>query len=189
VRRERPPSLPDWARRGRSGWRYNGSERPEFAVEPAPGQESVWDYPRPPKLATDSRSVAVRAGEVLLAETHAAFRICETAAPPTFYLPPDDVRMAYLEPVSGSSRCEWKGEAGYWDVVTPRQRLERAAWSYPDPFGDFEPIRGYLCFYPALLECFVDGQRVLAQPGRFYGGWVTPELVGPFKGEPGSEGW
>lgn len=189
MRRERPPSLPDWARRGRSGWRYNGSERPEFAVEPAPGQESVWDYPRPPKLAADSRSVAVRAGEVLLAETHEAFRICETAAPPTFYLPPDDVRMAYLEPVSGSSRCEWKGEAGYWDVVTPRQRLERAAWSYPDPFAEFEPIRGYLCFYPAFLECFVDGQRVLAQPGRFYGGWVTPELVGPFKGEPGSEGW
>jgi uncharacterized protein (DUF427 family) len=189
MRRERPPSLPDWARRGRSGWRWDGSERPAFAVEPAPGQESVWDYPRPPRLAADPRTVIVRAGKVLLAETRAAFRICETAAPPTFYLPPADVRMEHLLPAPGSSRCEWKGEAGYWDVATPGRRFERVAWSYPEPFAEFEAIRDYLSFYPGRLECYVDGRRVLAQPGRFYGGWVTPELVGPFKGEPGSEDW
>jgi uncharacterized protein (DUF427 family) len=131
----------------------------------------------------------VRAGAALIAETERAFRVCETAAPPTFYLPPEDVCMRHLEPASGSSRCEWKGEAGYWDVVTPGLRVERAAWSYPAPFAEFEAIRGHLSFYPGRLECYVDGRRVLAQPGRFYGGWVTPELVGPFKGEPGSEDW
>ena len=184
-----PPPLPDWAHRGRSGWRHTGAVRPDFAVEPAPGQESVWDYPRPPKLVADTRRVVVRAGAALIAETERAFRVCETAAPPTFYLPPEDVYMRQLEPASGSSRCEWKGEAGYWDVVTPERRFERVAWSYPEPFAEFEPIRDYLSFYPARLECFVAGQRVQPQPGRFYGGWITPELTGPFKGEPGSEGW
>lgn len=181
--------LPDWARRGRSGWLWTGVERPPFAARPGPGQESVWDYPRPPALVSDSRHVLVWCGDLLVADTREAFRVCETASPPAWYLPPRDVRTELLEPAPSASRCEWKGEARYWAVVTPGRRVERAAWSYSDPFADFEAVRGYLCFYPALLTCSVDGAPVVQQPGRFYGGWITPELVGPFKGEPGSEGW
>ena len=97
--------------------------------------------------------------------------------------------MNAIERAAGGSLCEWKGQAAYWTVTMPGQRLERVAWSYPEPFPGFEAIRDYFAFYPAQLACFVDGIRVRPQPGRFYGGWVTPELAGPFKGEPGSEMW
>lgn len=116
-------------------------------------------------------------------------RLLETASPPTFYVPPDDVRTASLKMATGASRCEWKGEASYWSVILPGQRLKAVAWSYDDPLPGYERIRGYFAFYPAALECSVDAVPVVAQPGRLYGGWVTPEIVGPFKGEPGSEGW
>jgi uncharacterized protein (DUF427 family) len=133
--------------------------------------------------------VTVRLGAFSIAETTRAVRVLETASPPTFYLPPEDVRTELLEPATGTSLCEWKGEAEYRDVVVGDRRIERAAWLYPEPFPEFETLRGHLSFYPAKLECFVGGHRVRPQPGRFYGGWVTPELVGPFKGEPGSGGW
>ena len=178
--------VPRWLADARSHWRNTGTARPDFAVEPGPGQESVWDYPRPPRLAPDEREVVVRAGEQEIARTRAGVRVLETASPPTFYLPPDDIRMDRLEPAPGSSFCEWKGEAGYWRL---RGADEPVGWSYEKPFPEFEAIRSWLSFYPALVECRVDGARVAPQPGRFYGGWVTPELVGPFKGEPGSEGW
>jgi uncharacterized protein (DUF427 family) len=181
--------FPDWARAARSGWRYHGQERPSFAAVPGPGQESVWDYPRPPRLAEDEREVVIRVGEVEIARTRRSLRVLETASPPTFYLPPEDVRMELLEPSPGRSLCEWKGEARYFSLVLPTRRIEQVGWSYPKPFPEFERIRGYLSVYPARVECFVDEARVQPQPGRFYGGWVTPELVGPFKGEPGSEGW
>ena len=181
--------LADWARAGRGGWRFTGAERPRFAQPPGAGQESVWDYPRPPRLAPDSRRVVVRAGDIVVVDTTRAVRVLETASPPTFYLPPDDIAMELLEPAPGASRCEWKGEARYWSVVTNDGRIDACGWSYPDPFPEFEPIRDYVSFYPARLACTVDGHVVEPQPGRFYGGWVTPELVGPFKGEPGSEGW
>jgi uncharacterized protein (DUF427 family) len=181
--------VPGWALRRRSAWRWVGAERPPFAAPPGPGQESVWDYPRPPRLAPDARSVEVRLDGILLAATTRAVRVLETAAPPTFYLPPGDVDAERLLAAAGSSRCEWKGEARYWDLVVAEERLPRAAWSYPMPLPGFEPIRDFLSFYPALLECLVDGVRAAPQPGRFYGGWVTPELVGPFKGAPGSESW
>ncbi|UCE85590.1 MAG: DUF427 domain-containing protein [Deltaproteobacteria bacterium] len=182
-------SIPEWARRGRSGWRYVGQERPPFAVAPAAGQESVWDYPRPPRVEPDAREVVVRVGATEIARTRRSVRVLETASPPTFYIPREDVRSELLEPSAGSSRCEWKGEARYWNVILPDQRLGRVAWSYPDPFPGFEAIRDHLSFYPARVECGVGSIRVEPQPGRFYGGWVTPEIVGPFKGEPGSEGW
>ena len=174
---------------GPGGWRWYGRERPSFAVAPGPGQESVWDYPRPPRVASDAREVVVRAGDVELARTSIALRVLETASPPTFYLPPEDVRTEHLERTGGTSWCEWKGAATYWDVVLDGRRLERVAWSYDDPTPPFAALRGHLGFYPAHLACFVGGVRVTPQPGRFYGGWVTPEIVGPIKGEPGSEGW
>ena len=182
-------SIPKWAREARSAWSYVGQKRPPFAVAPKCGQESVWDYPRPPRLENDSREVTVRVGDTVIARTRRAVRVLETASPPTFYLPFKDVRLEILEPGPASSRCEWKGEARYWTVVFTDQRFERVAWSYEDPFPGFGPIRGYLSFYPARFECYVGSVRVKAQPGHFYGGWVTPEVVGPFKGEPGSERW
>ena len=182
-------SIPDWARRGRAGWKHTGARRPDFAIEPAPGQESVWDYPRPPRLASDVREFVVRWDEVEVARTTKSLRVLETASPPTFYLPPDDVRTDLLEPATGGSRCEWKGETRYWSLVSGGRREESVAWSYPEPLPGFEALKDFLGFYPARLGCTVDGAVVAPQPGRFYGGWVTAELVGPFKGEPGTEGW
>jgi len=171
------------------GWRYYGQERPAFALEPGAGQESVWDYPRPPRIEQESREVIVRVGDVVLAQTHAACRVLETASPPTFYIPRADVKDEYLRPAGGSSRCEWKGTARYWTVSVPPVVLESVGWSYDDPHPEFESIRGWLSFYPARIECYVDGNRVTPQPGGFYGGWITPDVVGPFKGAPGSSGW
>jgi uncharacterized protein (DUF427 family) len=186
---DRMDSIPDWAKRGRAGWKNTGQHRPPFALEPAPGQESVWDYPRPPRLDPDDREVTVHLGTDLIARTHAAYRVLETAGPPTFYLPAADVEAEFLEVRAGRSRCEWKGEAGYWSIVTSDQRIDDAAWSYEEPFPEFEAIRGYISFYPALLCCRVEGIPVQPQPGGFYAGWITPEIVGPFKGEPGSQDW
>jgi uncharacterized protein (DUF427 family) len=181
--------LPSWAERGRAGWSNTGSVRPPFAETPGPGQESVWDYPRPPQIVEDDRLVEVKVGQVFVARTTNAVRILETASPPTFYLPPASVEPGVLESAQGDSRCEWKGTAAYWDVVAGGKRLPAVAWSYPDPFSEFEGLRDYVSFYPARIECFVAHERVAPQPGRFYGGWVTPDVVGPFKGEPGSDHW
>jgi uncharacterized protein (DUF427 family) len=148
----------------------------------------VWDYPRPPLLVADPREVIVRSGSVELARTRAALRVLETSHPPTFYLPRADVAMRYLTPAGGGSFCEWKGACSYFDV-DGEQHLPRAAWSYERPFDSASVLAGHLAFYAHHLECFVGGERVTPQPGGFYGGWITPELVGPFKGEPGTSGW
>ena len=124
----------------------------------------------------------------VIADTRSALRLLETSHPPSFYLPPADVDMRYLEAAGGGSRCEWKGSAAYWDVVVGERRLSRVAWSYPEPF-DYRELAAHFAFYATTLECFVDGERVRPQPGGFYGGWVTSELTGPFKGEPGTSGW
>lgn len=182
-------SVPAWAVLAQSRWPYRGDERPPFAAVPGPGQESVWDYPRPPSLEPVTREVVVRLGDYEIARTRRSVRLLETASPPTFYLPPEDVHVEWLEIETGVSVCEWKGEAGYWSVVVPDQRVNAAAWSYADPWPGYELIRGYFAFYPSRVACTVDSVPVTPQPGRFYGGWVTPELVGPFKGEPGSGGW
>jgi uncharacterized protein (DUF427 family) len=181
--------LPRWARERRQHWRYTGDERPDFAVAPGPGQESVWDYPRPPAVVRDLRPVRVLAEGQEIANTSRAVRVLETASPPTVYLPPQDVQGELLVPAPGLSRCEWKGEARYWTIALPGASIEGAAWSYPDPFPGFEPIRDWLAFYPGRLDCFVEDAPVTPQPGGLYGGWVTAELVGPWKGEPGSEAW
>ncbi len=175
--------LPKWAKRGRLHWEYYGQKRPSFAITPKKGEESVWDYPRPPGIIPDSREVLIRLGDTVIVETKQAIRILETASPPTFYLPPSDINFEFLIKSPGTSRCEWKGAATYWDVVTPSKKLEKVGWSYPEPFDEFREISGYLSFYPAHLDCFVDGERVRPQPGGFYGGWITKEIVGPVKGE------
>ena len=154
--------------------------------KPGPGQESVWDYPRPPALVASDRLVTVEHGGEVLAETRRAFRVLETSHPPTWYVAPDDARPGVLAPSKARSTfCEWKGAATYWDV----RGLEAAAWSYPHPTGDFVDLTGYLAFSPSRLQCFVDGQQVRPQEGGFYAGWITDDVVGPFKGAPGTWGW
>lgn len=170
-------------------WRYHGQQRPPFAVEPVPGQESVWDYPRPPRLVADKRHVVVRYRDELIADSSRTMRVLETASPPTFYIPPDDVRMELLVRGSGASLCEWKGVATYWSVQLPAALLKNVGWNYQAPRSEFADIADYISFYPARVECYVDDERVQPQPGEFYGGWVTHEVVGPVKGEAGSAGW
>lgn len=173
----------------RERWRYTGSERPSFATAPEHGQESVWDYSRPPRIERDTRAVVVKFGEVVIAETRRALRVLETAGAPTFYIPRQDVRTEYLVPSERHSWCEWKGRAAYWSLRVGETVLEDVAWSYPDPFPGYEALVDYYSFYPSRFTSTVDGERVRSQAGGFYGGWVTDELVGPIKGEPGSEDW
>jgi uncharacterized protein (DUF427 family) len=149
----------------------------------------VWDYPRPPRLERVKRRIRVVVAGLTIADSRDAWRVLETSHPPVYYLPPDAVRLDWLARSQGSSFCEWKGRAHYFDIVSPR-RIERAAWSYSEPFPAFAVIRDHLAFYAGKVdECWVDEERAIAQPGGFYGGWITRELVGPFKGEPGSSGW
>jgi uncharacterized protein (DUF427 family) len=173
----------------RDAWVHRGGERPDFARPPGEGQESVWDYPRPPALVGDVREVVVSLGGVEIARSRRSLRVLETASPPTFYLPPEDVRREFFKPATDSSFCEWKGQATYWDVDVRQAKEQRLAWSYPNPFRDAADLAGYFSFYPARADCWVDGEEVRAQVGGFYGGWVTDEIVGPFKGEPGTGGW
>jgi len=172
------------------GWHNTGRERPPFAIEPASGQESVWDYPRPPRIEQVADRVRIEFGGVVLADTVQALRVLETASPPTIYIPPQDIRMEFLESARGSSHCEWKGQASYWTVRVGDKVALRAGWSYPRPSSDFEAIRDRIAFYAGKMDaCFVGEMRVTPQAGDFYGGWVTPNIVGPFKGDPGTSGW
>ncbi|MGQ9888916.1 MAG: DUF427 domain-containing protein [Aggregatilineales bacterium] len=157
---------------------------------PGPGQESVWDYPRPPRVEPTSKLIRVVFNSVVIAETRRALRVLETSHPPVYYLPPADIRMEYLTPTGRSTYCEFKGAARYWTLRVGDRAAENVAWSYPDPAPGFEAIRDYLAFYAAPMDaCTVDGERVTPQPGGFYGGWITSDIVGPFKGEPGTLGW
>ena len=169
-------------------WLYTGNDRPPFAQIPGPEQESVWDYPRPPALVQCNSRVDVAVGPSLLATTRRAFRLLETASPPTFYLPPDSVDRDRLVQAPTSSFCEWKGAATYWSLAQDPDALV-IGWSYEVPTPPFTAITGYLSFFPRLLLCHVDGERVRPQPGYFYGGWITRNIVGPFKGGPGSGHW
>ena len=175
--------------RARALWRNRGQRRPEFADPTGPGQESVWDYPRPPRCVPDARRVRVLHGAITVVDSTRCVRVLETASPPTFYAPPEDTDRSLLIPGSGSSHCEWKGAARYWSLRIGDETLENVAWSYPDPYPEFSAIRDFLCFYPGRVECWVGDERVRPQPGGFYGGWITSEVVGPFKGEPGTGGW
>ena len=181
--------IPKALLRARERWKYTGAKRPDFATAPGPGEESVWDYRRPPRMERDSRLVAVRHADISIAETRRATRVLETASPPTFYVPREDVRVECLERSERRTICEWKGHAVYWSLRLGETSLEDVAWSYPEPFDGYESLVDYFSFYPARLDCTVDGERVRPQASGFYGGWVTGELVGPFKGEPGTEDW
>jgi uncharacterized protein (DUF427 family) len=164
--------------------------RPAGIALPGPGQESVWDYPRPPRVDPVVARVRVEFEGLTLADTTRALRVCETSSPPLYYVPRADILMAQLEPSTRTSFCEWNGPASYWSIRVGARYAKDGAWSYPEPDPGFESIRDYVAFYPRRMDaCWVGGHRVTPQPGFYYGGWVTPDLVGPFKGVPGSESW
>ena len=159
-------------------------------ILPRPGQESVWDYPRPPRLEPSDRRVRVVFGGVTIADSRRAIRALETSHPPVYYLPMEDIQMRYLSPSDRRSFCEWKGEAGYYTVSVGAKVARDSAWFYPNPAPPFVAIADHVAFYPGRMDaCYLDDKLVRAQPGDFYGGWITPEIVGPFKGEPGTGGW
>lgn len=147
--------------------------------------ERAADYPRPPALVVSHQHIQVKALGEWLVETHRSLRVLETFHPPTYYLPPEAVRWALLEPVPGRSFCEWKGVASYYSVVVGARRLERVAWSYANPTPAFASLAGWLAVYPGRMDgCWVDGEPVEPQAGGFYGGWITSGVQGPFKGDP-----
>lgn len=155
-----------------------------------PDQESVWDYPRPPALETVGQCVRIVLGDRTIVESNDALRILETSHPPTIYVPITDVTLDVLVEASHQSFCEWKGVASYYDVVVETCRVGRAAWTYPSPRPKYSQLAQHVSFYPSLMQaCYLDDELVTAQPGDFYGGWITSKIVGPFKGTPGTAGW
>ena len=159
-------------------------------TEPLAVQESVWDYPRPPRLEKASARLRVVFAGQTIADAASGYRVLETSHPPVYYIPPDDIAQQFLEPAPGGSWCEFKGHAKYWSIDVNGQRAENAAWGYPTPSAAFSAIAGHLAFYASRVdECWVDEERVQPQEGDFYGGWITSRIVGPFKGGAGTRGW
>ena len=151
--------------------------------------ESVWHYPRPPVLVPCERRVRVEFCGRMIADSTRSLRVLETASPPTVYVPRQDIVPDCLEPTTRHTLCEWKGAASYYDVVVAGRRAKDAAWWYPHPAADFSALSDHIAFYPGRVACYLDHERVRPQPGEFYGGWVTSDIAGPFKGEPGTLGW
>ncbi|GAA0716124.1 DUF427 domain-containing protein [Aquimarina litoralis] len=178
----------NWLDNARNHWKNRGDKKPPFAIEPKKGQRSVWDFPRPPIIEKVNKPVLVKDHDHIIADSKNALAVLETASPPTYYIPKSDVNISTLILMqTKTSFCEWKGKAIYYALRTnPYQPI---AWSYLKPFPEFEALKGYIAFYPQYLQCYVDGDLVKAQNSKFYAGWITPDLVGPFKGEPGTEGW
>lgn len=159
-------------------------------VDPGPGQESVWDYPRPPRVEPVQELIKVIFNGKTIAETTSAYRVLETSHPPTYYIPQVDINMQYLRPNQHRTVCEFKGAATYWDLIVDGQTSLQAGWSYPNANPAFHAIKDHISFYASRVsEAFVGSEKVLPQAGDFYGGWITSRVVGPFKGEPGTKGW
>jgi uncharacterized protein (DUF427 family) len=155
-----------------------------------PGQESVWDYPRPPRLEPFARRVRVEFNGVTVADSTRAWRLLETSHPPGYYIPAEDVRMEFFEANPRQSFCEFKGSAGYWDLRVGKLVARDVAWSYTAPSEAYAGLKDCLSFYAGRVDaCYVDDERVTPQAGQFYGGWITSDLAGPFKGGPGTGGW
>ncbi len=160
-------------------------------ITPKLGQESVWDYPRPPKIETTRKTLRVVHNDVVIAQTNRGFRILETSHPPTYYIPPQDVQLEYLQLVAHkTSFCEYKGAAGYYHLKLKDQLVHNVAWFYANPSPQYQALQNHLCFYASKVDaCYVDNEQVQAQEGDFYGGWITSQVVGPFKGGANTWGW
>ncbi|MCZ6711555.1 MAG: DUF427 domain-containing protein [Gammaproteobacteria bacterium] len=175
--------------RARDKWRYRGDERPVFAEASGSDEESVWDFPRPPRLESVVEALRVERGERVVAATRHGVRILETAGAPTYYFPPEDVDATLLLDLDDRSECEWKGLATNFCLSDEPRDMGLAGWRYDSTFAEFESIRGWFAFHPGVLSCFIADEQVRPQPGGYYGGWVTKRLRGPVKGGPGSEAW
>lgn len=159
-------------------------------IPPKPGQESVWDYPRPPRVEDTTKHIQIIFNGETIAETHRAKRGLETSHPPTYYIPIEDIKMEYLTKSAHKTYCEWRGLACYYSLTVGNRTVSNVAWYYEEIFPDYEQLKGYVAFYPRPMDgCYVDGEKVTPQPGDFYAGWITSDIVGPFKGEPGTMGW
>jgi len=157
---------------------------------PLINQESVWDYPRPPRIEPTMKRIRVVFNGETIADTTRALRVLETSHPPVYYIPPQDVKMNLLTSTRRHTFCEFKGTAAYWTIRVGDKVADNAAWSYPSPNDDYDAIAEYIAFYPAHMDaCYVDDEQVQAQAGDFYGGWITSNIVGPFKGGAGTQGW
>lgn len=167
--------------------------RPPRGVEPltpGPGQESVWAYPRPPRVEPTDANILIRLGGAVIARSMKAQRVLETSHPPVYYLPRVDIDDGALESIRHTTICEYKGTAHYFDVIGGDRRASAAAWTYPEPSPGYEALVDHVAFYPALMDsCEVDGEQARPQEGALYGGWVTSRVVGPFKGAPGTSIW
>ena len=159
-------------------------------IPPQPGQESVWDYPRPPRIEDTTKHIQIIFNGETIADTHRAKRGLETSHPPTYYIPTEDIKMEYLQPSSHSTFCEWRGRAKYYSLTVGDRTVPNVAWYYTEIYPDYEELKGHVAFYPRPMDaCYVDGEKVTPQPGEFYAGWITSDIVGPFKGELGTRGW
>ncbi len=159
-------------------------------IPPKPGQESVWDYPRPAILEDTNKHLKVIFNGIILAETNKGKRVLETSHPPGYYIPPENVKQEYLIQNTKKTFCEWKGWACYYDISIGNKYVKNAVWQYLNPTSSFLPLKGYYSFYASLMDaCYVNDELVKPQVGDFYGGWITNDIVGPFKGEPGTKWW
>lgn len=183
-------TVPSEAERERLRTMKRDRPSPDEIEQPGPGQESVWDYPRPPAIEPVADTLKVVFAGQTVAETGTGLRVIETAGAPVYYITPGDVRTEWLRPTDQTSFCEWKGVARYWSLAMGDKSAELVAWSYAEPSEGYEAIAGYFAFYPSRVDaCFVGRERVRPQPGGYYGGWVTDKIRGPIKGIAGSEGW
>ena len=175
----------DDVRRNREKWRYTGRLRPEFAVTPSAGQRSVWDFPRPPRIEPVAQQIRVEAEGNEIASTRRGRQVLETSGAPTYYFPPEDVRVARIRLSGRRFHCEWKGISDAFDVG----EVVDAGWQLTEVYSEFAEMLGWYAFYPQRVACFVGAERAGAQPGGYYGGWVTRDLAGPIKGGPGTSDW
>jgi len=165
-------------------------KKPSEVIKPGPGQESIWDYPRPPKIELFTKRIRIEFAGEIIADSIRSYKVMETASPPCYYIPQKDIQMKYLLKSNQSSLCEWKGKANYWSVKIGKYFSENAGWSYSSPWVGFEDIKDCIAFYAGRVDaCYMDYEKVKPQAGNFYGGWITSNIVGPFKGELGTEYW
>lgn len=159
-------------------------------IEPHPGQESVWDYPRPPKVEATTKRICIIFNGKTIVDTTNALRVLETSHPPVYYIPFHDIQNAEIISTPHRTFCEFKGAAAYWTLTVGDKTAKNVAWSYPNPVSGYESLKDYLAFYPSRMDaCYVGDEQVQPQSGDFYGGWITSDIVGPFKGGPGTTGW
>ena len=177
-------------RLAREAERWRASVKPPFVDDPGPDQRSVWDFPRPPAVERVLDRVTIEFADRMVADTTRCLRVCETASPPTYYVPRADLDVSLLVPGGGLSMCEWKGRARYYDLVVDGRTSPQAAWDYPSVSAEYQVLADHLAFYASRVDrCTVAGEVVRPQAGSFYAGWITSELTGPFKGDPGTQGW